>query len=59
MGVARQYRFLTFYLRDSIVEETEVLMASTESQFDNKKTDSISIQYYNIRINKFDYKIAQ
>jgi len=59
MGVARQYRFLTFYLRDSIVEKAKVFMASTEPQFDNKKIDSFSIQNYNIKINRFDYKIAQ
>jgi len=59
MGVARQYRFLTFYLRDSIVEKAKIFKASTEPQFDNKKIDSISIQNYNIKINRFDYKIAQ
>tara|TARA_R110001592_G_scaffold18337_3_gene76231 strand:+ start:765 stop:1442 length:678 start_codon:yes stop_codon:yes gene_type:complete len=59
MGVPRQYRFLTFYLRDSIVEKTKIFKASTESQFENKKTDSTSFQNYKIKINRFDYKIAQ
>ena len=59
MGVARQYRFLTFYLRDSVVEKTKIFMASTEPQFDNKKMDSISFHNYNIKINRFDYQIAQ
>lgn len=59
MGVPRQYRFLTFYLRDSIVEKAKILMASTEAQFDNKKIDSLSIQNYNIKVNTFDYRIAQ
>jgi len=40
MGIERQYRFLTFYLRDSIVEKTNIVKASTESQFENKKIDS-------------------
>ncbi len=59
MGVPRQYRFVTFYLRDSIVENAKVLMASTEAQFDNKIIDSLSMQNYNIKINTFDYRIAQ
>ena len=59
MGIPRQYRFLTFYLRDSIVEKTKIFKASTESQFGNKKTDSTSFQNYKIKINKFDYEIAQ
>ena len=59
MGIERQYRFLTFYLRDSIVEKTRIFKASTESQFENKKIDSSSIKNYEIKINRFDYKIAQ
>ncbi len=59
MGVPRQYRFLTFYLRDSIVEKTKIFKASTEPQFENKKIDSTSFQNYKIKINRFDYKIAQ
>ena len=59
MGVPRQYRFLTFYLRDSFVEKTKIFKASTESQFENKKIDSTSFQNYKIKINTFDYKIAQ
>lgn len=59
MGLPRQYRFLTFYLRDSIVEKTKVLMASMEAQFDNKKIDSLSFQNYSIKVNTFDYRIAQ
>ena len=59
MGIPRQYRFLTFYLRDSIVEKTKVFKASTESQFENKKIDSTSIKNYEIKISRFDYKIAQ
>jgi len=59
MGIPRQYRFLTFYLRDSIVEKTKVFKASTESQFNNKKIDSTSFLNYKIKINRFDYKIAQ
>jgi hypothetical protein len=59
MGIPRQYRFLTFYLRDSIVEKTKIFRASTESQFENKKIDSASFQNYKIKINRFDYKIAQ
>ncbi|MBJ2176468.1 hypothetical protein JBL43_19615 [Aureibaculum sp. A20] len=59
MGIPRQYRFLTFYLRDSIVEKTKVFKASTEPHFENKKIDSTSFQNYKIKINRFDYKIAQ
>ncbi|MDP2060801.1 MAG: hypothetical protein Q8J97_13750 [Flavobacteriaceae bacterium] len=59
MGISRQYRFLTFYLRDSIVQKTKIFKASTESQFENEKTDSTSFQSYKIKINRFDYKIAQ
>ncbi len=59
MGIDRQYRFLTFYLKDSIVEKIKVFKASTESQFENNKTDSTSIKHYEIKINRFDYKIAQ
>ncbi|GGG98724.1 hypothetical protein GCM10011416_16200 [Polaribacter pacificus] len=59
MGIERQYRFLTFYLRDSIVEKTNIFKASTESQFENKKIDSSSIKNYEIKISRFDYKIAQ
>ena len=59
LGVPRQYRFLTFYLRDSIVEKTKIFKASTESQFENKKTDSATIKNYEIKISIFDYKIAQ
>ncbi|MFC7445314.1 hypothetical protein [Mesoflavibacter profundi] len=59
MGIPRQYRFLTFYLRDSIVEKTKIFKASTESQFENKKIDSTSIKNYEIKISRFDYKIAQ
>ena len=59
MGIERQYRFLTFYLRDSIVEKTKIFKASTESQFANKKIDSTSIKNYEIKISRFDYKIAQ
>jgi hypothetical protein len=59
MGVPRQYRFLTFYLRDSIVEKTKIFKASTESQFENKKIDSTSIKNYTIKISRFDYKIVQ
>ena len=59
MGIERQYRFLTFYLRDSIVEKTKIFKASTESQFENKKIDSTSIKTYKIKISRFDYKIAQ
>ncbi|MCZ4696396.1 hypothetical protein DWB61_17245 [Ancylomarina euxinus] len=59
MGVSRQYRFLTFYLRDSIVEKAKIYKASTEQQFENKKIDSTSIENYKIKINRFDYKIAQ
>ena len=59
IGISRQYRFLTFYLRDSIVEKTKIYKASTEPQFENKKIDSTSIENYKIKINRFDYKIAQ
>lgn len=59
MGIDRQYRFLTFFLRDSIVEKAKVFKASTESQFKNKKIDSSSIKHYKIKISRFDYKIAQ
>ena len=59
MGIPRQYRFLTFYLRDSIVEKTKIFKASTEPQFETKKIDSSSIDNYKIRINRFEYKIAQ
>jgi hypothetical protein len=59
MGIPRQYRFLTFYLRDSIVQKTKIFKASTEPQFETKKIDSSSIDNYKIRINRFEYKIAQ
>ena len=59
MEVSRQYRFVTFYLKDSIVEETKIFKASTESQFENEKIDSASFKNFVIRINTIDYKIAQ
>ncbi|PIQ49291.1 MAG: hypothetical protein COW03_05700 [Cytophagales bacterium CG12_big_fil_rev_8_21_14_0_65_40_12] len=59
MGVDRQFRFLTFYLRDSTVEKTKLFKASTESQFENEKVDSASFQNYNLKINRFNYEIAQ
>jgi len=59
LGIDRQYRFITFYLRDSIVEKTKIFKASTENQFNGKKMDSISIPNYKIKINRFHYKIAQ
>jgi hypothetical protein len=59
MGIDRQYRFVTFYLRDSIVEKIKIFKASTDSQFENKKIASTSIKNYKINISRFDYKIAQ
>lgn len=58
-GIPRQYRFVTFYLRDSLVEDAKIFKSSTEAQFNNKKIDSISLNNYSIKINKFNYKIAQ
>jgi hypothetical protein len=59
LGVERQFRFLTFYLRDSTVEKTKLFKASTEAQFENEKVDSVSFQNYNLKINRFNYEIAQ
>ena len=54
MGVPRQYRFITFYLKDSIVKKTKIFKASTEPQFENEKIDSTSFQNYKIVINRFN-----
>lgn len=54
-----QYRSLTFYLKDSIVMDVKLLKVSSESQFDGERIDSLTVQKYRIKINKFDYKIAQ
>lgn len=59
VGIPRQYRFITFYLKDSIVEKAKIFMASTELQFKNKKTDSLSFTNYELTLNKFNYKTAQ
>ena len=50
MGIPRQYRFLTFYLKDSSVEKTKIFKASTESQFEKRKIDSASFKNYKIKL---------
>ncbi|MGB3776048.1 MAG: hypothetical protein WA951_12395 [Leeuwenhoekiella sp.] len=59
LGVPRQYRFITFYLRDSIIDQAKLLMASTEPQFEHENIDSISIHNYTVKISRFNYKVAQ
>ncbi len=58
-GVDKQYRFITFYLKDSLVDKTKIFKASTKAHFNDKKIDSFSFDEYKININQFHFEIAQ
>jgi hypothetical protein len=63
MGLARwpkkaQFRYLTFHLRDSTVEKTQLFYKSIEKAYDNSDFKYLNISEYQLRISKFDYSIA-
>lgn len=63
MGLARwpkkaQFRYLTFHLRDSTLEKTQLFYKSLEKAYDNSDFKYSNIPEYQLLISKFDYSIA-
>jgi len=53
-----QFKFLTFELKDSLVQSISLLSKSTDPDYNAKYFDSTRVKNYNIEISKFDYSIA-
>ncbi len=63
MGLARwpkkaQFRYLTFHLKDSTIEKTQLFYKSLEKAYNNSDFKYSNVSEYQLRISKFDYSIA-
>lgn len=53
-----QFRYLTFHLKDSTIEKTQLFYKSIEKAYNNSDFKYSNISKYQLRISKFDYSIA-
>jgi len=63
MGLGRwpkkaQFRFLTFHLKDSTIEKTQLFYKSVDKIYNNSDFKYSNISNHQISISKFDYSIA-
>jgi len=57
-GYDIQYRFITFIVRDSIIQNVQLFKVSTENQFKGKSKVQEDLDSYILKLNKFNYRIA-
>lgn len=57
-GYDIQYRFITFLVRDSIIQNVQIFKVSTENQFKGENKVQEDLDSYILKLNKFNYQIA-
>ncbi|PQJ20784.1 hypothetical protein [Tenacibaculum sp. SG-28] len=57
-GYDIQYRFITFLVRDSIIQNVQLFKVSTENQFKGQSKVQEDLDSYMLKLNKFNYQIA-